>query len=420
MISSSSASIDSERQDGNEASSSGDGSTAAAAEEKGSGRAHTPRARNKNHTRTSVIVIGAGMSGLACACELRHRGYNVLVVEARRRAGGRLNGSSIRVKPWQKQPLSEVSTTVSPQDDLDAYTNIDLGGALIHGVSENPIASLVDEMGLHAQPVSECLLLNSSGWPVDPREDDKVASLFNECLDIAFSKISEHDDADENANNTFGEIFRQVCEEKTVPQSTLLQWHQSNLEVSCGAGFDRLGHKWNEDEQYGYDGDHVAIQKSWKAVTDAMAEGLDILYDSPVKHIQVLHPQTNYPTTASQNKAPAQSKQRNHRSQHVTAAFSPRDRPVARPVNLPSRLSQRIRGVAAGTRRSARPRIEVDRFTIDPTREPPQRASSSSKTVPGNGGDDTMVRVTLQNDVVLEAHAVVCPLGYSKVIYDYI
>lgn len=57
-----------------------------------------------------VIVIGAGMSGLACARELQHRGHQVLVVEAHSRVGGRLKAPS----------------------------DVDLGGALIHGVEGNP------------------------------------------------------------------------------------------------------------------------------------------------------------------------------------------------------------------------------------------------------------------------------------------
>jgi phytoene dehydrogenase-like protein len=42
-----------------------------------------------------VIVIGSGVSGLACARELVQQGYEVLVVEARNRVGGRLKGESL-------------------------------------------------------------------------------------------------------------------------------------------------------------------------------------------------------------------------------------------------------------------------------------------------------------------------------------
>src|SRR5690606_10488883 len=37
-----------------------------------------------------VVVVGAGFGGLACAYELRSAGYDVTVVEARDRVGGRV------------------------------------------------------------------------------------------------------------------------------------------------------------------------------------------------------------------------------------------------------------------------------------------------------------------------------------------
>ena len=39
----------------------------------------------------NVIIIGAGMGGLATALRLRHRGYEVKVLEKNPRPGGRCN-----------------------------------------------------------------------------------------------------------------------------------------------------------------------------------------------------------------------------------------------------------------------------------------------------------------------------------------
>ena len=38
-----------------------------------------------------IIVIGAGLAGLSCAYELDQAGFNVILIEARSRPGGRVN-----------------------------------------------------------------------------------------------------------------------------------------------------------------------------------------------------------------------------------------------------------------------------------------------------------------------------------------
>ena len=53
--------------------------------------AHTPRAELLNLGRNGprVVILGAGISGLTCAYELERAGYDVTVIEASRRIGGR-------------------------------------------------------------------------------------------------------------------------------------------------------------------------------------------------------------------------------------------------------------------------------------------------------------------------------------------
>ncbi len=53
--------------------------------------AHTPRAElmNVGQRERRVVILGAGLSGLVCAYELERAGYDVTVIEASHRVGGR-------------------------------------------------------------------------------------------------------------------------------------------------------------------------------------------------------------------------------------------------------------------------------------------------------------------------------------------
>ena len=71
----------------------------------------------------SVIVIGAGAAGLAAAHDLAAAGVDVRVLEARNRIGGRV---------WT---------------DTSMGLPLDLGASWIHGVNDNPLSELADQIG---------------------------------------------------------------------------------------------------------------------------------------------------------------------------------------------------------------------------------------------------------------------------------
>lgn len=72
----------------------------------------------------NVIVVGSGLAGLAAARTLHDLGYQVTILEARDRIGGR----------------------VLTRNDLGF--GVDMGASWIHGVDDNPITKLVEENGL--------------------------------------------------------------------------------------------------------------------------------------------------------------------------------------------------------------------------------------------------------------------------------
>jgi hypothetical protein len=193
----------------------------------------------KNHAlavkRHRVLVIGAGIAGLACARELKERNFDVVVIEARNRPGGRLktvplrlahdgcstdntkgistfsnniprsNGISVLETHF---PLSQHCTIAQATDSLHRedkcpppFCPVDVGGAFIHGVKHNPIQEICNRIGIStSQPMSrggdvsasnesgDCLLVeyHNSGWPVSVEVDFKVQKRFNYVLEQSF------------------------------------------------------------------------------------------------------------------------------------------------------------------------------------------------------------------------------------------
>jgi monoamine oxidase len=414
-----------------------------------------------------VIVIGAGISGLAAARELQTRGYQVVVVEGRGRPGGRLKGSASSSSSNHKNNDNNVYSDVMNNNGSGggggSGGGVDLGGALLHGITDNPVYELLEQANIATVPISsDCLVLDDAGWPVESKDDEKALRQFNAHLDETFRTL-QHDRPDETS---FGRVYDEIITTTGRSSSSntildpLLQWHRSNLELSCGCSLSKLGKQWNDDEPYGFEGAHVALPDTWDVVIRQLAAPLDILYHQQVIKIEMVEPAavaSVHPGSPPRSRPPQRARPAQPQPQHqpppgARTCSTPLRRAaisttvIARPVtpdddddnnddSVPIRMrsSPRLRGesppvlssipptTTIGGRYTRRARKAVETFTVDHSKKKKLPLVSPTKSSPKvvvskNKPSKTYVQITLSSGQTITADACICtlPLGVLK------
>lgn len=118
--------------------------------------------QNDGTKKKKIVILGAGLSGLACACQLKRFGHDVVVIEGRDRVGGRVH--------------TDTSTFSQP---------VDLGAMLITGVQGHPASVLTHQLRQRKYAVGDECPIYSLGETLDEETDRKVEARFNSMLTAA-------------------------------------------------------------------------------------------------------------------------------------------------------------------------------------------------------------------------------------------
>jgi choline dehydrogenase-like flavoprotein len=118
-----------------------------------------------------VVVVGGGVAGLTAAHTLRCAGLSVLVLEARKRLGGRV--ASIVLSP----PTVDKSEAAAPRNAV-----VDLGASWIHKGGGDPnhvITLLATALELRTTPTDwdEMAVFSDAGWVREAELDRSEASV---------------------------------------------------------------------------------------------------------------------------------------------------------------------------------------------------------------------------------------------------
>uniref|UniRef100_A0A914BWE4 SWIRM domain-containing protein n=1 Tax=Acrobeloides nanus TaxID=290746 RepID=A0A914BWE4_9BILA len=112
------------------------------------------------NTQRKVIVIGAGAAGLMAARQLKFQGFDLEILEARPRTGG-------RVMTYRRNMCAA-----------------DLGAMIIMGITGNPVITLAKQLPVHLSKInSRCPIYDFNGKLVDPRKDEMIQKAFNKLLE---------------------------------------------------------------------------------------------------------------------------------------------------------------------------------------------------------------------------------------------
>ncbi|KAG8380543.1 hypothetical protein BUALT_Bualt06G0026500 [Buddleja alternifolia] len=215
---------------------------------------------------SNVIVIGAGLAGLAAARQLMAFGFKVTVLEARKRAGGRVYTKKL-----------EYGNRVAA---------VDLGGSVLTGTLGNPLGILARQLSFTLHKVRDkCPLYRLNGMPVDPDLDRRVETSFNELLDrLSKLRLSMGDVSQDVSLGAALETFREPFNEEEM---NLFNWHLANLEYANAGLISMLSLAfWDQDDPYDMGGDHCFLPGGNGRLVEALVENVPIHYGKVVQAIR--------------------------------------------------------------------------------------------------------------------------------------
>ena len=205
---------------------------------------------------------------MSAAHQLQRFGFEVVVVEARDRVGGR------------------VAT-----GDLGG-TKVDLGAMIITGVDKNPMTMLCRQLGLRTMVIEmTCKLYDM--WGTVPEDSDvKVEGLFNKALDTIAKKSRKAADSKASKNRpedaSLGALLEQQLSTVALSEQEVrvMNWHIANLEYGCGAELDKVSLPfWDQDDVFAFGGDHCLLPHGYERMSKALATGLDVRLGCPVEAV---------------------------------------------------------------------------------------------------------------------------------------
>ncbi len=219
-----------------------------------------------------VLVIGAGLAGLAAARELKRAGFQVLVLEARDRIGGRI---------WTSNKWPDLA--------------LDLGATWIHGAAGNPITDLARQLGAKrlVTRYDRSVIYNSDGELLTEAEEARLDEIREQVFD-ALQK-AQNADIDTSVRQAVALVEKRFASNPLALR--LLNFCLSGeIEQEYAGSASSLSAHWY-DSAKAFDGDDVLFAQGFRVITDYLAQDIDIKLSAAVNEIRWQGPDVIVGTT---------------------------------------------------------------------------------------------------------------------------
>ena len=213
--------------------------------------------------KRKVIIIGAGMAGISAAQALMKSGFEVEILEARSRIGGRIHSVTT--------PTGKV---------------LELGANWIHEPARNPVVALCQQYGLHTSPSDNWTDIQkySSRGLFSEQETKEINDLYQSQIDLLSTLRMTRDQS-----------LWAAIESKILPYlnprqvSQFLHMCRTNIEDEYGAALDQISFQtWKQEtklrikESPAHD---LTIDEGYGRLIELMAKDMNIHLNTIVQKV---------------------------------------------------------------------------------------------------------------------------------------
>lgn len=156
---------------------------------------------------------------------------------------------------------------------------------VVTGTKGNPLVLLAEQLNepLH-QLESSCPLYDwKTGEKVPEDVDTRIEAHFNEILTKAAKFPPDR-------FSSLGKAIEHLLSELSLTplERSLFDWHIANLEYACATELTPVSlHHWDQDDENELKGPHCLLPNGYGAIARALADKLDVRYNSPVTTVKV-------------------------------------------------------------------------------------------------------------------------------------